>query len=326
MFGKIISTGSYIPKKKITNNDIAKVVDTDNDWIVERTGIKTRYIMENESTAEMAYLAAKSALEKSELDRKDIDLIIVSSVSSNLVLPNTACYVQEKLGAKNAMCMDVNVACTGFMMAYNTAQAYINTGLIENAIIVGAEGLSKLVNWQDRGSCILFGDGAGAVVIKKDENAKFKTVMYADGNGGVSLEMKNEFSNRATPFGDRVIKSDLEDYYIKMDGGAVFRFALDKIPKCINELLDDLGMDREEIDKYILHQANERIINSIVKRLKIDKVKVPMNIEKYGNTSSACIPILLDEMMENNNIKDGDKVVMSGFGAGLTWAATYMEF
>ena len=328
MFGKIIGTGSYIPDKTITNDDIAQVVETDDTWIRERTGISERHILTDETTADMAVHAAERALASSGLKAEEIDLIIVSTVSSNLMLPSTACFVQEKLGAVNSTCFDVNSACTGFIVAYNTAQAYINSGLIKTALLVGAEGLSKLIDWSDRGSCILFGDGAGAVVIKADSDAKFATVMHADGVGGKSLHMSNMFADRKVDL-DNPCKSTVEDskkYYINMDGGAVFKFAISQVPKCINELLEKMNMDKEEIDRFVLHQANERIIRSIIKRLRIDGSKVAMNIDRYGNTSSACIPILLDEMYRDGQLERGEKVIMSGFGAGLTWAATYMEF
>jgi 3-oxoacyl-[acyl-carrier-protein] synthase-3 len=328
MFGKIIGTGSYIPERKITNNKLTELVETNDEWIRERTGIGARHVMTDENTAEMAYMAARSAVQNSGVDVLQIDLIIVSSVSSNLILPNTACYVQEKIGARNAMCFDLNTACTGFMVAYNTAQTYINAGLINTALIIAAEGLSKLVDWSDRETCILFGDGAGAAVIAKDTDAVFDTVMHADGSGGNALFMENDFAARVIPF---VKKNDKDDgivgaNYISMNGREVFMFAVDKVPKCIKELLGKIEKTVDDIDWFVLHQANERIISSITKRIKADSAKVPVNIAEYGNTSSACIPILLDEMMREGKLKKGDKIIMSGFGAGLTWSATYLEF
>ena len=289
MFGKIIGTGSYIPKKIVSNDDISSIVDTTGQWIEERTGICNRHIMEEETTADMAVYASQRAMKNAKIEPTDIDMIVVSSVSSNLILPNTACYVQEQIGAKNASCLDLNSACTGFIMAYNMVQSYISLGLIKTALIVGSEGLSKLVDWNDRGTCILFGDGAGAAIVQEDKNAKFDTVMFADGSGGKSLYMENGFAARTNPFLEQnPIK---KDNYIEMDG-----------------------------------QANERIIKSIAKRLKVDIKKVPINIENYGNMSSACIPILLDQLNRTGQINSGDKMIMAGFGAGLTWAATYLEY
>ena len=323
MFGRIIGTGSYIPNNRVTNDDLAQIMDTSDEWISERTGIRARHIIDEETTAEMAVNAAKEALESASVDASEIDMIIVSTVSSNLILPNTACYVQQALGAENATCFDINTACTGFMVAYNTAQTYINSGIIKTALVIAAEGLSKIMDWSDRGTCILFGDGAGAAVIRKDEDAVFETVMYSDGGGKDALAMDNSFAARTNPFAEE--QKEVKDYVL-MDGAGVFRFAVDKVPKAIKTLLDQKQMDADEIDCYILHQANKRILQSITKRLKIDARKVPTNLEEYGNTSSACIPILLDELNKSGKINRGDKIIMSGFGAGLTWAATYLEF
>jgi 3-oxoacyl-[acyl-carrier-protein] synthase-3 len=323
MFGKIIGLGSYIPEKRITNDELSKIVDSDDEWIRERTGIRARHVMDGENTAMMAAKAAKEALNQAGVQAEAIDLIIVSSVSSNLILPNTACFVQEELHAENAMCFDINTACTGFMVAYNTVQTYINLGLIRTALIVASEGLSKLVDWTDRGTCILFGDGAGAAVIQADEQAVFETVMHADGSGKNALWMENDFAGRDIPFGK---KGEDRKNYITMDGREVFRFAVHQVPGCIQELLEKMNKEVTDIDCFVLHQANERIVKSIAKRLKIDAEKVPMNMAEYGNTSSACIPILLTELVRDGKIKRGDRLVMSGFGAGLTWAATYLEF
>lgn len=332
MFGKIIGTGSYVPEKILTNDDLTQFVETDDEWIKERTGVERRHVMDKETTADMAAKAAQRALEASGIEATDIDMIIVSSVSSNLILPNTACYVQEQLGADNATCFDMNTACTGFIMAYNTVQSFINTGLINTALIIGAEGLSNLVDWEDRGTCILFGDGAGAAVIKKDENAVFDTVMHADGSQGNALTCENAYTFRKRKFDteERVAQQDSEGTpdktYIGMDGQAVFRFAVKQVPLCIKELMEKMDITESDIDLFILHQANRRIVESVAKRIGTTMDKVPMNMMEYGNTSSACIPILLDEMVKENRIERGQRVIMSGFGAGLTWAATYVEF
>ena len=214
MFGKIIVTGSYIPEKIVSNEDISSIVDTTEQWIEERTGIYNRHIMNEETTSDMAVYASKKAIENAKIDPMDIDMIVVSSVSSNLILPNTACYVQKEIGAENASCIDLNSACTGFIMAYNMVQSYINLGLVKTALIIGTEGLSKLVDWSDRGTCILFGDGAGAAIVQEDKNAKFDTVMFADGSGGKSLYMENDFATRTNPFLEQSpIK---KDNYIKL--------------------------------------------------------------------------------------------------------------
>ncbi len=333
MFGKIIGTGSYVPKEIVTNKDLAQYLDTDDTWIRERTGVKSRHISgDNETTADMAVKAAEKALDNSGLLPDEIDLIIVSSVSSNLVLPSTACFVQKAINAKNAFCFDINVACTGFITAYNISQTFINTGLINTALVIGAENLSKITDWSDRKTCILFGDGAGAVVIKKDENAMFETVMFSNGEDGDALTMENPFALRKTNLGKNhqgqfdISFQDIQKTYINMDGGEIFKFAVKKVPECIEALLEKIHMDKDEIDKYLLHQANSRIIEGIAKRSKIPLKKIPLNIEDYGNVSSACIPMLLDKLKGLDEIKAGDKIIMAGFGAGLSYGATYLEF
>lgn len=327
MFGKIIGTGSYVPEKILKNDDLAQFVETSDEWIRERTGVEQRHVMTGETTADMAVKAAQKAIESAGINPEEVDMIIVSSVSSNLILPNTACYVQEQIGAVNATCFDINTACTGFMMAYNTVQSYINTGLIETALIIGAEGLSRIVDWSDRGTCILFGDGAGAAIVRKDENAVFETVMHADGKGGSALTCDTAYASRKRAFDEEeVVESEVDNTYVRMDGKEVFRFAVKQVPMCIEELMEKMNITEADIDMFILHQANKRIIQGIVKRLGIAEEKAPMNVMKYGNTSSACIPILLDELVNDGKIKDGDRIIMSGFGAGLTWAATYMTF
>lgn len=268
MFGKIIGTGSYVPKMLITNEELSKNVETTDQWIRERTGVRQRYLMKDETTADMAVKAAKEAVSSAGISPEDIDAIVVSTVSSELILPNTACFVQEQIGAVNAFCFDINTACTGFMMAYNTVQSYIDTGLVETALIIGAEGLSRIVNWDDRGTCILFGDGAGAAVIRKDEKAVFETVMKADGSQGSALTCHNEFSNRPR----KIVKNEKTKElgtYIEMDGQKIFKFAVKQVPECINELMEKIKITKDEIDMFVLHQANLRICQAIAKRLKV---------------------------------------------------------
>lgn len=324
MFGKIIGTGSYVPKMLITNEELSKNVETTDQWIRERTGVRQRYLMKDETTADMAVKAAKEALSSAGISPEDIDAIVVSTVSSELILPNTACFVQEQIGAVNAFCFDINTACTGFMMAYNTVQSYIDSGLVETALIIGAEGLSKIVDWNDRGTCILFGDGAGAAIIRRNENAVFDTVMKSDGSQGSALTCHNEFSNRPR----KIVKNEMRQTfgtYIEMDGQRIFKFAVKQVPECINELMNKMEITKDDIDIFVLHQANLRICQAIAKRLKVSMDKVPTNVGRYGNTSSACIPILLDELYKTGQLKEGQKIIMSGFGAGVTLAATYLE-
>ena len=304
--------------------------------------------MKNETTATMATEAAKRAVENAGIKPEEIDVIVVSTVSSNLILPNTACFVQEQIGAINAFCFDINTACTGFMMAYNTVQSYINSGLVKTALIIGAEGLSRIVDWSDRGTCILFGDGAGAAIVKASEAAVFETVMKSDGRKGSALTCYNGFAARPRKIFTEE-KQEISDIYekmngqensgtckkidgqkssdtfVKMDGQEIFRFAVKEVPKCINELMEKMNITSDDVDMFVLHQANLRICQGIAKRLKISMDKVPTNVSEYGNTSSACIPILLDELFKAGKLKKGDRIIMSGFGAGVTLAATYLE-
>lgn len=328
MYGKIIGTGSYTPARVIDNTELTNYIETSDEWIKERTGVARRHVMENESTSDMAVKAAARAIENAGINPEEIDMIIVSSVSSDLILPNTACFVQSKVGAVNATCFDMNSACTGFMMAYNTVQGYINAGMIDTALIIGAEGLSRIVNWEDRGTCILFGDGAGAAVIRKDETAVFETVMGADGNEGDALTCESSYASRARKIDaddEAMTNNDTDKQYVGMDGQRVFRFAVKTVPSCIKELMEKMNITTDDIDLFILHQANKRIVEAIAKRIGAPIEKVPMNMMEYGNTSSACIPILLDELNNAGMLKSGQRIIMSGFGAGLTWAATYME-
>ena len=309
MFGKIIGTGSYAPDNVVCNKDLKEFFETDDQWIRERTGIKRRHIMTDESTSYMACRAAEKAIENAGISCEKIDLIIVSTVSSDTVLPSTACIVQDQLKATNAMCFDINVACTGFITAYNIAQSYINAGLVETALVIGAEGLS---------TAILFGDGAGAAIIKKDEKARFETVMHSDGSMGGALTCENSIQYREI--------NNSKKTFVSMNGQEVFRFAVRKVPECIEELISKMKIEKSEIDLFLLHQANKRILESIGKRLKVSMDLIPENVSEYGNTSSASIPILLDEMVRDGKIQKGNKIIMAGFGAGLTWSAVYLEF
>ncbi|MCM1186327.1 MAG: ketoacyl-ACP synthase III [Lachnoclostridium sp.] len=321
MIGVIKGTGACLPEKILDNNTLSQWMDTSDEWIKERTGIKTRHVVENETTVSMAAEAAKRALENAGVDAEEIDLIIVSTVSSNVVLPSTACEVQKSIGAVNAVSFDLNAACTGFLFALNTAQTYFYANLIKKALIIGAESLSNLMDWGDRSTAILFGDGAGAVVMTAEEGEFPAMVMHSDGAKGNVLTCRSRFLK-----GGITQDTHSEDLYIRMNGQEVFKFAVRQVPRCIEELLEKCRMTADEIDYYILHQANERIVESIAKRLKADISRFPMNLMNYGNTSSASMPILLDEVNRKGMLKKGMKLVLAGFGAGLTWGAAYMEW
>lgn len=320
MIGKICGTGSYVPSHFLDNNDLAKIVDTSDEWIRERTGVIRRHIIEEETTVSMSVEASRRALENSGTAPEELDLILVSTFTSEVMLPCTACVVQKELGAVNATGFDLNAACTGFLFAYNTAQAYIAAGVYKTVLIIGAESLSNTINWEDRGTCILFGDGAGAVVLKAEEGRFVQPVTHSDGNKGDALTCMSRH-RKNIPTGE----ADLESY-MKMDGQAVFKFAVRRVPEVIEEVLEIADVPSREIDYFILHQANKRIVEAVAKRLHQDIDKFPMNMMEYGNTSSASIPILLDEVNRKGILKKGQKLVMSGFGAGLSWGATYLEW
>lgn len=315
MTGIICGTGSYAPQKIMNNDDLAKLVDTNDQWIRERTGVVQRHIIDNETTVSMAVEAAKGAVEDAEINPLEIDLIIVSTISSNVILPCAACQVQRELGAVNATCFDLNAACSGFIFAYNTANAYIESGMYNTALVVGSESLSNLTDWTDRGTCILFGDGAGAAVIRKSESKAYKAVTHSDGNSGDALTCINKYA----------IKDNSDNGLMKMDGREVFNFAVKKVPEVIMEVLEKNNVALEEIDCFILHQANKRIVASVAKRLKVDIEKFPVNMMEYGNTSSASIPILIDELKKAGKLKKNRKYVMAGFGAGLSWGAAIFQ-
>ena len=319
MFGKIAGTGSFLPERVVDNFEIARKVDTSDEWIQTRTGIRTRHIATDETVAGMAAKAAERALENAGISPEEIDLIIVSTVSAEQSLPCIACDVQKALGAKRAAAFDVNSACSGFITGYQAAAAQIKAGLVKTALVIGSECLSNYVDWTDRGTCILFGDGAGAAILKADcapEDIQIPCVLHADGSMGEALTCSLGHGKHKVPF----------DEYYRMDGKAIFKFAVRKVPEVIREVLKMSGHTADEIDFFVLHQANKRIIDAIAKRLRQDESKFPMNIMDNGNISSACIPMLLDDMNRKGILKPGTKLILAGFGAGLTWGGFYLEW
>lgn len=320
---RIIGTGSYLPKKVADNHFLSTIVDTDDEWIRQRTGIKERHLSNGkEGTTYMATHAAEAALENAGITADELDMIIVATVSADTYVPSTSCQVQGAIGAIRATCFDLNAACSGFLFAMNTAYAYIEMGMAKTILIIGAETLSREVDWSDRSSCILFGDGAGAAIMRQEEGkgGLIASVTGSDGSQGDVLTCKGR--GIQNPFHQSKRKKD----YLRMEGQAVFRFAVTMVPRCIKQILKKTGYDTEDIKFFVLHQANVRILELIAKRLKVDIDKFPMNLDHYGNTSSASIPILLDELNWNNLLEPGDKIVLSGFGGGLTWGAVLIEW
>lgn len=320
---RIIGTGSYLPKKVADNHFLSTIVDTDDEWIRQRTGVKERHLSNGkEGTTYMATHAAEAALENAGITADELDMIIVATVSADTYVPSTSCQVQGAIGAIRATCFDLNAACSGFLFAMNTAYAYIEMGMAKTILIIGAETLSREVDWSDRSSCILFGDGAGAAIMRQEEGkgGLIASVTGSDGSQGDVLTCKGR--GIQNPFHQSKRKKD----YLRMEGQAVFRFAVTMVPRCIKQILKKTGYDTEDIKFFVLHQANVRILELIAKRLKVDIDKFPMNLDHYGNTSSASIPILLDELNRNNLLEPGDKIVLSGFGGGLTWGAVLIEW
>jgi 3-oxoacyl-[acyl-carrier-protein] synthase-3 len=321
----ILGTGSCLPEKALTNHDLEKMVDTNHEWIVKRTGIEQRYVAdENTATSDLSTKAALRALEDANVSPEEIDLIIVATLTPDMALPATACIVQKNIGAKNAAAFDLEAACSGFLYGMTVAQQFIATGMYEKVLVIGAETLSKVMDWTDRGTCILFGDGAGAAVLGPTEEGLgiLSATMGADGEGGKFLYMPAGGSRM--PASMETVKERL--HYVKMDGSEVFKFAVRVMGRAAKEVLEKSGNTVEDIDYLVPHQANIRIINSAAKKLKLDMDKVHVNLNKVANTSAASVPIALDEAARTGKIKKGDLVVMVGFGGGLTWGANVVRW
>lgn len=318
---KIIGTGSALPAKQVSNQELTALVDTSDEWIRERTGICSRYVSTGETAASLAADACRKALEKGNRTASEVELLLVATCSPELALPCTACQVQELLEAKNAVAFDLNAACAGFLFALNTAYAYITAGIYRNALIAGTEVLSKIIDWTDRGTCILFGDGAGAVLVERCESGGvLGFVQHSDGSRGKVLACGNR--RLENPY---FAQQDFKQY-VQMDGREVFAFAVRQVPASIEEVLEKTGMTVEDVDIFVLHQANLRIIEGIAKRLKTDISKFPVNLDRVGNMSSAAIPVLLDELNSQGRLTPGMTLVLSGFGAGLTHGACVMKW
>ena len=330
MTGVICGTGACVPDRILDNNEIAEFVDTSDQWIQVRTGVARRRIAVEETTSSMAAEAGRQAMEEAGIGPEEIDLILAATATPDHIFPCAACEIQERLQAVNAVCFDLNAACSGFLFAYQTAQAYIASGVYRTVLVVGSESLSRIVNWEDRGTCILFGDGSGAAVLRAQEGKNWIPAAHSNGKGGPALLCTGPNAAKAGEKGN--LPGQSEDWNkgaemeITMDGKAVFQFAVRKVPEVIHEVLDSNGLTAEDIDWFILHQANKRIVESVAKRLKTDISRFPMNLQEYGNTSSASIPILLNEMNRKGLMKKGQKIVMAGFGAGLSWGAAVLEW
>ena len=314
---KILGTGAYVPGKVVTNDDLAKMVDTSDEWIMQRVGVKTRHVTETETAADFAVKASIEAIADAGLEAKDIDLIVVATISSDTLCPTVAGWVQKGIGA---ICpgFDVSSACSGFLFALDVAVSYIMRGGYQNILVVGAERLSKLVDWEDRSTCVIFGDGAGAMVITKGDGYKASKLYTKGGNDVIDIP---SFAGKS-PF----YKGEVKKPYIFMDGQETFKFAVGKIVNDIKYVVKEAGYELSDIDHIVTHQANIRIIEYASKRLGVPIDKFVINIERFGNTSSASVPMAFNELNKSGKLERGDKVVMSAFGGGLSSAACLIEF
>lgn len=304
----ILGVGRYVPEKVVTNHDLEKIVDTSDEWIRTRTGIAERRIADDTiDTSYMAVEASKKALEDAGISGEDIDLILVATVTPDRAFPAVACVIQEAIGAKHAAAMDLSAACAGFMYGMITAQQFIQTGTYKNVLVVGSDKLSKIVDWNDRNTAVLFGDGAGAVVMGAVSEGKgvLSFELGADGSGGKHL---------------------YQDEYVMMNGREVFKFAVRQLGDSCLRVLEKAGLTKEDVDFLVPHQANIRIMESARERLNLPKEKMSMTIEKFGNTSASSIPIAMVEELQNGRIQDGDLIILVGFGGGLTWGAVALRW
>lgn len=321
-FAKISQAAFYVPEQVVTNDDLAQIMDTSDEWISSRTGIKRRRISRSEATSDLATHVAEALLTKAELSALDIDFIIVATITPDALMPSTAAKVQANIGASGAFAFDLTAACSGFVFALATAEKLIGSGAYQRGLVIGAETLSKTVDWSDRSTAVLFGDGAGGVLLEAAQSPSFLAEsLFTDGKRGASLTSNEQ--PLQSPFSD----SSEADAFLRMDGRAIFDFAIRDVSGSIVNLLEKTGKTPDDIDYFLLHQANIRILDKMAKKIKVPREKFPANMMAYGNTSAASIPILLAECVENGIIKlDGSQtILLCGFGGGLTWGSLIVK-
>jgi len=319
---KIIGTGSYAPLNVVTNDDLSKIMETSDEWIYSRTGIRERKISITENTSDLSTRAAIRALKNANVKAEDIDLIILGTCTPDNFIPSTACIVQANIGAINATSFDISAACTGFIYGLNIATQFIKTGQSKTALVIGAETLSKVINWEDRTTSVLFGDGAGAAILKISEEKGIISV-YTGSDGSKGDVLKCEANPLINPY---TTSKGTHNKFVTMDGREIFKFAVKVIEKSINEVLKDTEYSLEDIKYIVPHQANQRIIEYCAKKLNIDGDKFYTNLDVYGNTSAASIPIAFDELVGKKLLNKGDKVIFVGFGGGLSWGAVLVSY
>lgn len=322
VFAKISQVAHYAPSQVISNDDLSLIMDTSDEWISSRTGIKRRHISKNESTSDLATEVAKQLLEKSDYEASQLDFILVATITPDSMMPSTAAIVQANIGAVNAFAFDLTAACSGFVFALATAEKLISSGAYQRGLVIGAETLSKTIDWTDRSTAVLFGDGAGGVLLEVDSEKHFLAEsLNTDGRRGQGLT--SGYTGLSSPYS----RENVDAKFLKMDGRAIFDFAIRDVSKSISELIEESSLSLDDIEYYLLHQANSRILDKMAKKMKVDRQKFPANMMEYGNTSAASIPILLSECVEKGIIKlDGSQtILLSGFGGGLTWGTLIVK-
>lgn len=321
MKSRICGTGSALPGKEVTNDDLSKVLETSDEWIKSRTGICSRHLAVEETLTELTAEAAEKALQQAGIRPEELELIISATLSADKILPSLSCELQRELGAVNAAAFDINAACSGFLFALQTADAYIKSGQYQKILVTGGEILSKLMDWNDRSTCVLFGDGAGAVVVKADEtDGILGSIQGSDGARGDVLSCENRRNNNPYTANEKALS------YVYMNGQEVYKFAVRTVPKAICAAVEKAGFKIEEIDLFLIHQANIRIIEAVSKRLGVSMDRFPTNLQKCGNISAGSVPILLDYVNRKGMLHKGDKIVLAGFGAGLSWGASVLTW
>ena len=321
----ITGVGHFVPEKVLSNQDLEKMVETNDEWIVSRTGIKERRILDKgKGTSYMAAKAAKNALDNANLAPEDLDVIVVATISPDMFFPSTGCLVQDEIGAKNAWAFDVSGACSGFLYALTVGAQFVECGRYKNVLVIGADKMSSITDYTDRNTCILFGDAAAAVVLQpsSDENGVIDYIMRSDGSGKDYLYMKGGGSLH--PATHQTVDDKL--HYIYQDGRSVYKFAVAGMADITEEIVKKHNIESEEIKLFVPHQANLRIIDATAKRIKLPSEKVMVNINKYGNTTAATIPLGLSEALQEGRLKKGDNVILAAFGAGFTWGSIYLKW
>ncbi len=320
----IIGLGKYLPKKVLTNADLEKIVDTSDDWITTRSGIKERRLAaKTEATSDLAVKAAKDALDDAKISAQDLDLIIVATITPDMQFPSTACIVQHGLGAKNAVCFDVSAACSGFIYAISIAEQFLARGTYKNALVIGAETLSSITDWQDRSTCVLFGDGAGAAVLSEVKSGGIIST-YLGSDGSLSDILMVPAGGSRNPATDKTIEARM--HYLKMRGNELFKVAVNTMSDAARQVLKQADLEPADINLFIPHQANIRIIIAIAKKLGLPQEKFFLNIEKYGNMSSASLAVALCEAVKEGKVKKSDTILLNAFGAGLVWGACIIRW